>query len=54
VRALAAARRDRERSARAVLVTEILAGVSPPALPASVADALEQLERATRVSAGSP
>jgi hypothetical protein len=44
VRALAAARKHRELSETAALVTEILAGRAPRPLPASVGAALEQLE----------
>jgi hypothetical protein len=44
VRALAAARKHRELSETAALVTEILAGRAPRPLPAGVSAALEQLE----------
>jgi hypothetical protein len=46
VRAVAAARMQRERGEPAALVAEILAGGAPRALPASVAAALASLELA--------
>jgi hypothetical protein len=46
VRAAAAARRDRELSETAGLVTEILIGRGPRPLPACVTVALEQLHEA--------
>jgi len=47
VRALAAARRHRDLTATAALVTEILTGRAARPLPASVGAALRQLELAT-------
>lgn len=44
VRALSAARKQRELSETAALVTEMLAGRAPRPLPASISAALEQLD----------
>jgi hypothetical protein len=56
---MAAARKHRELSETAALVTEILAGRPAPPLPASITAALEQLRaagtlNATAMVAGNP